>query len=432
MSSRVTTRRGKCYHCGGDEHVRRNLCVQCRITSFTVSISDVISAAAKAAAAHPESESTHVTPRKASAKRAAESTSNPYLTSRGYRYCQGNCSTIPRPLSEFGQGESKKCLWCLSRQAGKANGVPRVPASPHTTGGTSNAAAQKSHGRPRTPSVEFETINCAAGDGSKAGPRRPTGRPVGVRERPPLSGAPPSGLGIAPSGLMVDTGVVLPPSPPNHNKPRTLKKAASFNVKRKRAVDGGSSLSNGGGARDDSDVGATAGADSDDGHPGLMPSSAGAAGTIVSSAMSPTANDSFSVEIRNALAGCGWAGFTNNNGRTFPDQQGQRRDSVVVPPLKRLMSMSVRQAVGARRVCGLDSTTHTRLAVCVAASLNSQGLLYMCVSLRMPRVVVVPAEPLLTLPRSAVPANRAYHLTRVRRCSSRPIWTAHLTTQTTV
>jgi hypothetical protein len=328
-------RRGKCYHCGGDEHVRRNLCVNCRITSFTVTQADVIPGGAKASSLLDDG--THVTPRKASAKRAAESTSNPYLTSKGYRYCQGNCSTIPRPLSEFGVGESKKCLWCLSRQAGKASGVPRVPASP----GTQAVAAPKST-RPRTPSVEFETINFLPADSSvKSGQRRPPGRPAHAKDRPPLSGIQTPSLGLAPMGLVVDTGVssdVADAAP----KSRTLKKAASFSVKRKRDLGGGGDAATGGSRPQVDCLPSLPEYSGDDGHPGLMPASE-QGGTVCSTFSPNNANDSFSMDIRNALAGCAWTGFTNSGRTAPPDASAQgRRDSVVVPPLKRLMSMSVR------------------------------------------------------------------------------------------
>ena len=110
--------------------------MQCRVTAFTVGAADVI--------VGPIVLSEGVSPRKASAIRAAEGTSNPYLTARGYRYCQGNCSTIPRPLTEFGQGEAKKCLWCLSRQAGKARPGAAASTSPQAAkgkGGKGKAAA---------------------------------------------------------------------------------------------------------------------------------------------------------------------------------------------------------------------------------------------------------------------------------------------------
>lgn len=40
---------------------------------------------------------------------------NPYVQ-HGYRFCQGNCSTVPRPLNEFTSVDSKKCKFCCERK----------------------------------------------------------------------------------------------------------------------------------------------------------------------------------------------------------------------------------------------------------------------------------------------------------------------------
>lgn len=73
--------------------MRRNLCVTCRVTSFKTSDACMGPRAPKLTCGGR----------------------NPYVASGGYRYCQGNCSTIPRPLAEFSQGDSKKCDWCTAR-----------------------------------------------------------------------------------------------------------------------------------------------------------------------------------------------------------------------------------------------------------------------------------------------------------------------------
>ena len=40
---------------------------------------------------------------------------NPYCEF-GYRFCQGNCSTVPRPLNEFQNSESRKCTFCCDKK----------------------------------------------------------------------------------------------------------------------------------------------------------------------------------------------------------------------------------------------------------------------------------------------------------------------------
>jgi hypothetical protein len=41
--------------------------------------------------------------------------SNPY-SKYGYRFCQGNCSTVPRPLNEFLNPDSRKCSFCCDKK----------------------------------------------------------------------------------------------------------------------------------------------------------------------------------------------------------------------------------------------------------------------------------------------------------------------------
>jgi hypothetical protein len=101
-------RRGKCYHCGSGEQVRRNLCVECRVKAFRASSADLT-----AGPAIPKPGKSVSTPR--SGSQPSANIPNPFTAAGGYRYCQGNCSTIPRPLNEFSHGDSKKCNWCTAR-----------------------------------------------------------------------------------------------------------------------------------------------------------------------------------------------------------------------------------------------------------------------------------------------------------------------------
>jgi hypothetical protein len=111
-------RRGKCYHCGSGEQVRRNLCVECRVKAFRTSPADVMPVPTM-----PKSGKSVSTPR--SGPQSTANVPNPFTAAGGYRYCQGNCSTIPRPLNEFSHGDSKKCNWCNARF------VLNLCASPH-------------------------------------------------------------------------------------------------------------------------------------------------------------------------------------------------------------------------------------------------------------------------------------------------------------
>lgn len=337
--------------------------------------------------------STTITPRKASAKRAAESTFNPYLHSAGYRYCQGNCSTIPRPLSEFGAGESKKCLWCLSRQAGKSDPVLQAalqaqqaksraavaaaaggsagsaPSSPHPVGDASDHEDMSRHlhaagtATGATPASGAGVGIAEVGPASARKPKAPgasgvragggggSSRAPSSTSRPPLFGSGSSGsVGSAAGGagaLVVDTGsgsvgssADLPaPEVLTSSSGRVLKKAASFTVKRKRASDSGSQ----------GPTGTTSGARGGSGSSGSSGDGVRVSVTVATSlcsVLSPTnPNDSFSRDIRNALAPDQWVSYPGGADPSAGEGAGGggvgagRRDSVIAPPLKRGMSM---------------------------------------------------------------------------------------------
>jgi hypothetical protein len=293
--------------------------VQCRITSFNVTNADLIpmplgggtGAAAPSPVSAWSASSPSAASRKQAPRRSSENAPNPYLTSRGYRYCQGNCSTIPRPLSEFAVGESKKCLWCLSRQAGKST-PSRVLASP--------GSVKAKFGRPRNPSPSLSSSDGASESGSEdAGSRAlgSTGTSLGARCKRELIGIP-----LAP-------GVVRGTTPKREDSGggggiasgRSLKKAASFSVKRKRSVDTtGSAMTR-------------------------IASGRGDAGSGKVEAMS--GSDCSSVTLHDQPGDDGELGSLLY-GSANAHEPG-RRDSLVVPPMKRVMSLSVRAARDACR-----------------------------------------------------------------------------------
>lgn len=311
---------------------------------------------------------------------------------------QGNCSTIPRPLSEFGAGESKKCLWCLSRQAGKtdptlqaalqaqqaksraavaaaaggsAGSAGSAPSSPHLVSDTSDhedmsrvlhagsgGGVGGGTATGATPSVSAGVGIAEAGPVSARKPKAPgtsgsrAGGGGGSRapsstSRPPLFGSGSVGSAAGAGALVVDTGsgsvgsiADLPvPVVLTSSMGRVLKKAASFTVKRKRASDSGSQGPGGATASGGRSGGSGSGSSSEG---GLQVTVA----TSLCSVLSPSnPNDSFSRDIRNALAPDQWVSYPGGADPSAGGGGGGRRDSVIAPPLKRGMSMGVSDVV---------------------------------------------------------------------------------------
>jgi hypothetical protein len=101
------TRKGKCYHCGilpSSGRLSRNLCDTCRHEgTLMVDVELVLC------------DGNNLFPAAFLIQRNEAAVANPY-TSHGYRFCQGNCSTVPRPLNEFSASDSKKCKFCCERK----------------------------------------------------------------------------------------------------------------------------------------------------------------------------------------------------------------------------------------------------------------------------------------------------------------------------
>lgn len=144
-SSRVN----RCYHCGtGHASIRRNICGPCRTAPKPFDV-----------------------PRDTTS-------SNVYIAAGGYRWCQRNCSTLPKPLSEFPNINVKKCGKCIAGRAASSVRLRRRrsdAAAAEAAGPSATAAAGVAAARAGT--------GCAAASYAASAPVATKER----RRRPPSS-----------------------------------------------------------------------------------------------------------------------------------------------------------------------------------------------------------------------------------------------------